>query len=262
MKDRKIDKEYLSQYIENGVKQNDVYGLSEQDLKMIYEDAFQKAYGHTFAQAEIKSDNNGSHSHVDHASESSDSMIHLDLVDVEPYLDIFADQLAMSDYDQEMENISKEGFFKRLVKRTVHRTGRGAYIQSQKEEIKRGIREQLRDGTLHEDDIIDFVKNSDDSIQGGSYLDFEKIQKPTIRDATTKQIIVDVLSTPAVDRAARTEKLKELKSALELQSGSLLELNQLDRALQRVETALIGVDLRTTDIGLNLFDIGRIGNER
>ena len=262
MKDRKIDKEYLSQYIENGVKQNDVYGLSEQDLKMIYEDAFQKAYGHTFAQAEIKSDNNGSHSHVDHASESSDSMIHLDLVDVEPYLDIFADQLAMSDYDQEMENISKEGFFKRLVKRTVHRTGRGAYIQSQKEEIKRGIREQLRDGTLHEDDIIDFVKNSDDSIQGGSYLDFEKIQKPTIRDAVTKQIIADILSIPASDRAARTVKLKELKSNLELQSGSLLELNQLDKALGRIETALIGVDLKTTDIGLNLFDIGRIGNER
>lgn len=124
------------------------------------------------------------------------------------------------------------------------------------------MRQQLRDGTLDKDDIINFVKQSDDSILGGNYLDFEKSRELTIYDARTKQMILDVISVPPGDHTTRTAKLKELKTALELQSGSLLELDQLDKALQRAERALIRVDLETTNIGLNLFDVGRIGNER
>ena len=241
---------------------NEVYGWSHttqpSQSKTTPEEDTQNS--HTFAQAEIQSDGGGSHSRTDHASESPDGMIHLDLVDVEPYLDLFADQLAMSDYDDEMENIAKAGFFKRLVKRTVHRTWRGAYIQSQKEKIKREVRQELRNGTLSKSDIIDFVEQSDDSIQGGNYLDFEKSRELTIHDVATKKIITDVIG--ARDPATRTAKIKELKTALELQSGTLLELNQIDSTIARVEAALIWADLSKTDIGLNLFDIGRIGNER
>lgn len=198
---------------------------------------------------------------VERNTQSKESMIvSLDLVDVEPYLDIFADQLALSDYDQKMEDISKKWFFKKLFQRTVHRTGRGAYIQSQKEEIKRDVRQQLRDGTLSRNDVIDFVRESDDSILGGNYLDFEKTKELTISDIATKQIIADVINAP--DRAIRTAKLKELKSSLERQSNSLLELNQLDASIQRSQNALIRLDLNKTNIGLNIFDIGRIGNER
>ncbi|MCA9377348.1 hypothetical protein KC711_00295 [Candidatus Peregrinibacteria bacterium] len=66
----------------------------------------------------------------------------------------------------------------------------------------------------------------------------------------------------APDREIRTAKLKELKSSLERQSNFLLELNQLDASIQRSQNALIRLDLNKTNIGLNIFDIGRIGNER
>ncbi|MCB9804702.1 hypothetical protein H6769_03610 [Candidatus Peribacteria bacterium] len=42
------------------------------------------------------------------AQSKENMIVSLDLVDVEPYLDIFADQLALSDYDQKMEDISKK----------------------------------------------------------------------------------------------------------------------------------------------------------
>lgn len=213
---------------------------------------------------QINTDSSDSFRRIDEGRVSkSGGPLSLDLVNLEHYIDLFAGQAALKEFDDEMKSHDAKGFIVKHFKRAVHRIGRGADIESRKKRIKQELMVRLADGTLEQNEVISFVQGNEEAIITGSFLDGEK-QELTPLDEVAKEIIRDQVIAPRLSPEERKRGLQSLHSILQSRHYQLsIDLGQLDRAVAQIESKLeTEIDLASLEIGLNLYDAGRIGNQK
>ncbi len=184
----------------------------------------------------------------------------LDILDLSPLIDIYAESEAVEAFDNEMGKERKWFFqnMKGFFARSFQRMGRDAWIDSKKRELIQDIRAGLKNGTYTESFLREHISAGDQGIVENAYLAHEKESKSDTLPKDMQAIVNKWIAT-APDSPERKQKTEELKASIESNYPTVtVDLSQIEASLLRLEQAKISSEVDIIEAKLNFLDLGRI----